>query len=91
MPVVTCAGSSPAAEANPVFTKLRGVAPDRLDATIAAFTDEDWNVLECGYLDVIAVDLAELFAAHFGICEGVGAADLFCRLYQHFLARTTEV
>ena len=40
-----------------VFTGLRSVDSDHLDEVMASFTAEQWNELEQGFLDQIAMDV----------------------------------
>lgn len=68
------------------FTKLQGVGPDRVDEAITAFTDEDWERLETGYLDLIALDVTEHLDP-LGLAEDADRMVLLCHLYAALLAR----
>jgi len=73
------------------FTKLRGVHEDQLGAALTALTDEEWDQLESGYLDVISLDVSEVLDL-LGLDEDrADSVSVFWRIYQHMLNRTPEI
>lgn len=71
------------------FTKLQGVSLARLDEAIDGFTDQDWDDLERGYLDPIALDVADHLTP-LGVDAEADSIDLLCRLYKRSHARSLE-
>ena len=72
------------------FTKLRDVGLDQLDEALTGFTDDDWRELEQAHLDPLGhwvVQSLDLL----GIDADADSVLMYCRLYQHLLARHPEV
>lgn len=70
------------------FTKFQDVGPDRLDEVIGSLTDDEWDRLEQGFIDVANQHILDYFTEPLGLPESVDGTALFCRLYSLSLART---
>jgi hypothetical protein len=70
------------------FTKLRDVAPDQLDQAIDSFTEDEWDRIEKGYLEVAAHQLGDWWKPYLGLHEDVDVLLLLCNLYHRSLVRT---
>lgn len=73
------------------FTKLRGIEAGQVDEVLDAWTDEDWDRFELGYLDIAVHELRDWWGPMLGLTESVDCAALFCAIYRRSLARSQGV